>query len=211
VSFDAPSAFCNAARKSRILTLIRMSFLKNTLKDDKNSQFLVDNIMCGHQSITYPQFLQIFGHDPLPNASAVLDKKRAATANRTRQSVTASDSYKNYMFAQIPNCTRFEPLKGSVSVHPMVPPRPCVCMLCFLFVSLSFPFCFLFVSFLFPFCFPFVSFLFPFCFLFVSLLFPFCFPWFSRVDFQALVTPAGMQSIRVGRTALARYNDGIYT
>jgi hypothetical protein len=103
-----------------------MSFLKNTLKDDKTSQFVVDNLMCGHESITYPQFLQIFGHDPLPNADSGLEKKRAMTASRTRQSVTASDAYKNYMFAQVPNCSRFEPLKGSVAVHPMVAPVVCV-------------------------------------------------------------------------------------
>jgi hypothetical protein len=99
-----------------------MSFLKNTLKDDKHSDFLVDNIMCGNQSITYPQFLQLFGHDPLPNARAGMEQTRPATANlgRTRQSVTASDSYKNYMFARVPNCSRFEPMKGAVAVHPMV-------------------------------------------------------------------------------------------
>ena len=97
-----------------------MSFLKNTLKDDKHSQYLVDNIMCGLQSITYPQFLQIFGHDPLPNASASLDKKRPVTSGRAPQRSTATDSYKNYMFAQVPNCSRFEPLKGAVAVHPMV-------------------------------------------------------------------------------------------
>ena len=104
----------------------RMSFLKNTLKDDKHSDFLVDNVMCGYESVTYPQFLQIFGHDPLPSAAAGLEKKRPMTASlaRTRQSVTASDSYKNYMFAQVPNCSRFEPMKGAVAVHPMV------CCLC---------------------------------------------------------------------------------
>ena len=97
-----------------------MAFLKTALKDDKHSQVLVDNIMCGNKNITYPQFLQIFGHDPLPTASMGVDKKRPMTSSRTRQSVTASDSYKNYMFAQVPNCTRFEPSKGSVAVHPMV-------------------------------------------------------------------------------------------
>jgi hypothetical protein len=104
----------------------RMSFLKGALKDDKHSDFLVDNIMCGNESISYPQFLQIFGHDPIPNASAGIEKKRPTTANlgRTRQSVTASDSYKNYMFAQVPNCSRFDPLKGAVAVHPMVCEAP---------------------------------------------------------------------------------------
>jgi hypothetical protein len=155
-------------RAHLILALCRMSFLKNTLKDDKTSQFLVDNLMCGHQSITYPQFLQIFGHDPLPNPNSPLEKKRPMTTNRTRQSVTASDSYKNYMFAQVPNCSRFDLQKGPAAVSPMV--RSVCCAACCLFC------------------------------------------WVSHVlSLQALVTPAGMQSLRVGRTALARYNDGIFT
>jgi hypothetical protein len=98
-----------------------MSFLKNTLKDDKHSDFLVDNIMCGNESITYPQFLQIFGHEPLPSAGVGLEKRpTTASLGRTRQSITASDTYKNYMFAQVPNCSQFEPLKGAVAIHPMV-------------------------------------------------------------------------------------------
>ena len=105
-----------------------MAFLKNALKDDKHSQVLVDNIMCGNENITYPEFLQLFGHDPLPTAVMGVEKKRPMTSSRTRQSVTASDSYKNYMFAQVPNCSRFEPMKGAVAVHPMV---------CFFYVAAS--------------------------------------------------------------------------
>ncbi len=121
---------CPSRRPDRALH--RMSFLKNTLKDDKHSQYLVDSLMCGHQSITYPQFLQIFGHDPLPNVSVGLDKKRPMTSSRAPQRSTATDSYKNYMFAQVPNCSRFEPLKGAVAVHPMVRfcRRRCHCVLC---------------------------------------------------------------------------------
>ena len=108
----------------------RMAFLKNALKDDKHSQVLVDNIMCGNENITYPEFLQLFGHDPLPTAVIGVEKKRPMTSSRTRQSVTASDSYKNYMFAQVPNCTRFEPSKGSVAVNPMVRRLSFLCPRC---------------------------------------------------------------------------------
>ena len=72
-----------------------MSFLKNTLKDDKTSQFVVDNLMCGHDSITYPQFLQIFGHDPVPNADAGFEKKRAMTATAPGSSSNEVPTAKN--------------------------------------------------------------------------------------------------------------------
>jgi hypothetical protein len=111
---------CLLAHHADLIVSRRMSFLKNTLKDDKHSQYLVDNIMCGLQSVTYPQFLQIFGHDPLPSSVVASDKKRPMTSSRAPQRSTATDSYKNYMFAQVPNCSRFEPLKGAVAVHPMV-------------------------------------------------------------------------------------------